>query len=68
MDSLKFIMHLNATGCTSFGILVTSIPQVIAAFLGTVPKTVIVGLGIGFLAMGSFFKELRLQVLNSMMK
>lgn len=53
MDSLKFIMRLNATSCISFGLLFILIPQVIATFLGSVPKTVIVVLGIGLLANGA---------------
>lgn len=46
-------MRMNATSCLSFGLLFTIIPQVIATFLGGVPKTVIVVLGIGVLANGA---------------
>lgn len=52
MDSLKFIMRLNATSCISFGLLFAMVPHMIATFLGGVPKAVIVMLGIGLLANG----------------
>ncbi|MEP2472965.1 MAG: hypothetical protein ABJH45_15605 [Paracoccaceae bacterium] len=52
MDSLKFIMRLNATSCISFGLLFTIVPHVIATFLGGAPKAVILVLGIGLLANG----------------
>ena len=52
MDNLKFVMRLNATSCVFFGILFTVVPNVIATFLGTVPKAVVLVLGIGLLANG----------------
>jgi len=52
MDSLKFTMRLNATSCISFGLLFAMVPHMIATFLGEVPKTVIIVLGIGLLANG----------------
>jgi hypothetical protein len=41
MDSLKFILRLNAASCMSFGLLFAIFPQMIAVFLGAVPKAVI---------------------------
>jgi hypothetical protein len=53
MDSLKFILRLNAASCMSFGLLFAIFPQMIAVFLGAVPKAVILLLGIGLLANGA---------------
>lgn len=50
MDSLKFIMRLNAASCILFGLLFTVFPRAIAAFLGGAPSAAIVVLGIGLLA------------------
>lgn len=53
MDSLKFVMRLNAASCILFGILFIVAPNVTAEFLGSMPKAVIAALGVGLLANGA---------------
>jgi hypothetical protein len=52
MDSLKFIMRLNAGSCLSFGLLFACVPNAVAVFLGAVPSMAIFILGIGLLVNG----------------
>ncbi|MEP5727911.1 MAG: hypothetical protein ABJL67_00915 [Sulfitobacter sp.] len=53
MDSLKFIMRLNAASCICFALLFLVQPQSVAMFLGEVPKTIIIVLGVGLLVNGA---------------
>lgn len=53
MDSLRFVMRLNAASCVLFGLLFIVLPQAIAASLGQVPQAIIVALGIGLLVNGA---------------
>ncbi len=53
MNSLKFVMRLNALSCGSFGLLFVIWPHAVAAFLGDFPSTIIQLLGIGLIANGA---------------
>ncbi|MEP5762119.1 MAG: hypothetical protein ABJ327_22970 [Litoreibacter sp.] len=53
MNSLKFVMRLNATSCVSFGLLFILMPQTVALFLGQAPAAVITALGIGLMGNGA---------------
>lgn len=53
MDSLRFVMRLNAASCVLFGLLFINLPQAIAESLGQVPQVIIVALGIGLLVNGA---------------
>ena len=53
MNSLKFVMRLNATSCVSFGLLFIVWPHAVATFLGEIPPNLILILGIGLLANGA---------------
>lgn len=53
MDSLKFVMRLNASSCISFGLLFIGLPHVVTTFLGQVPQATITALGIGLLVNGA---------------
>ncbi|MEO9822202.1 MAG: hypothetical protein ABJF79_17720, partial [Paracoccaceae bacterium] len=54
MDNLKFVLRLNAASCISFGLLFVVAPQVVAAFLGSIPPMIIFALGVGLLGNGAF--------------
>jgi hypothetical protein len=45
-------MRLNAMSCILFGIVFAVVPNVTAVFLGSMPKAVLVAIGIGLLANG----------------
>lgn len=53
MDSLKFVMRLNAASCLTFGLLFALASQTVAAFLCDIPSTVIFALGIVLLGNGA---------------
>lgn len=53
MDSLKFVLRLNAASCVSFGLLFVVLPKAVAMFLGQIPAPVIVAVGIGLLGNGA---------------
>jgi hypothetical protein len=53
MDSLKFIMRLNAASCILFGLLFIVLPYAVTMFLGQVPQAIIIALGIGLLVNGA---------------
>jgi hypothetical protein len=53
MDSLKFVMRLNAASCISFGLIFSALPHVVTTFLGQVPQAAIIALGIGLLVNGA---------------
>ena len=52
MDSLKVVMRLNAASCILFGLLFVVFSQPVASFLGQVPNTIIMFLGLGLLVNG----------------
>ena len=54
MDSLKFVLRLNAASCISFGLLFVVLPQMVTSFLGSVPLWIIILLGVGLLGNGAF--------------
>jgi hypothetical protein len=53
LDSLRFVMRLNAASCVSFGLLFIVLPQAVGTFLGQVPEIIIIVLGIGLLGNGA---------------
>lgn len=53
MDSLKFVMRLNAASCVLFGLLFIMAPYAVATFLGDAPQIIITVLGFGLLGNGA---------------
>jgi len=53
MNSLKYVMRLNAASCVSFGFLFLVMSSAVATFLGQVPQALIIILGIGLLGNGA---------------
>ncbi len=53
MDSLKFVLRLNAASCVCFGLLFLAAPDAVAHFLGDIPPFAMIVLGIGLLGNGA---------------
>jgi hypothetical protein len=66
LDSLKFVMRVNAASCVLFGFLFVMASHGVALFLGDAPQIVIAVLGFGLLANGAhlFLASRRTQILE----